>query len=288
MKSVAIYYFSGTGNTEIVAKMVKEAFENQSCSVDLIRIEDVLKKKLSVDIKQYDLIGIGSQVIGYGTPLIVRDFVRSLPEGTGKKVFIFRTAGGVAPINYNVSKAIIRKLNRKGFEVVYERLFSIASNWVVKFDDGAIHQLHQATAKKVTLMCQEIINGEKRFLKTGLGQRLLMETVAFIAQPTLRLVGKDFKVTDACTNCGLCVKNCPAENISERNGKIKFKLSCNSCLRCVYACPQNAIQFNTLKFFPVSGGYNIKKTLSQPVPPDAEANGAIPPFLSQYLRNDAL
>ncbi|HWQ29393.1 MAG TPA: hypothetical protein VN549_00270 [Negativicutes bacterium] len=76
-----------------------------------------------------DLLGIGSQVIGYGVPVLVRDFIKALPDGNGKRTFIFRTAGGVAPINYNASKPIIGKLKRKGYEVFYERVFSISSNW---------------------------------------------------------------------------------------------------------------------------------------------------------------
>ena len=56
----------------------------------------------------------------------------------GKKTFIIRTAGGVAPVNYNASKPIIRNLTRKGYEVEYERVFSIGSNWVVKFDDAVV------------------------------------------------------------------------------------------------------------------------------------------------------
>lgn len=43
MKSVVIYYFSGTGNTEIVANMIQEEFSQHQYAVDLIRMEDVLK-----------------------------------------------------------------------------------------------------------------------------------------------------------------------------------------------------------------------------------------------------
>jgi len=35
-----------------------------------------------------------------------------------EKVFIFRTAGGVAPVNYNASKPVIRRLVRKGYDVI--------------------------------------------------------------------------------------------------------------------------------------------------------------------------
>ena len=70
---------------------------------------------MDLNLDQYELIGFGSQVIGYGVPNLVKDFVHILPKGRQQKTFIFRTAGGVAPINYNASKSMIRALSRKGY-----------------------------------------------------------------------------------------------------------------------------------------------------------------------------
>jgi ferredoxin len=238
-----------------------------------------------LNVENYDLVGIGCQIIGFGAPNIVHQFIKLLPAVNEKKVFIFRTAGGVAPINYNASKPIIRKLFKKGYNVFYERVFSIGSNWMTKFDDEIIKQLYSATEKKVAVMCNELIHGEERFLETGTGLRILMKIVIFAISKIIFLVGKDFKVSDSCVHCGLCVRNCPAENIMEKDGKIKFKYSCNSCMRCVYSCPKSAINFRLLTFFPVPGGYDIKKILSQPSDGGPLKN-KIPPFFHDYVEND--
>lgn len=288
MKTVGIYYFSGTGNTELVANMFKEEFPKHEYNVHMIKIEDVLKNNLTIDTNKYDLIGIGSQVIGYGAPGIVYKFIQRLPEVKDKKTFIFRTAGGVAPINYNVSKSIIRRLRKKGYDVFYERVFSIGSNWVVKFNDYVVKELYEATRKKASIMCQEIINGEKRILKTSLRLRILMEFVAFVSRPCFKLLGKDLTVNKACVNCSLCIKNCPAQNIYKKNGKIKFKLSCNCCMRCIYSCPKNAISFRLVKFFAVPGGYNIKKTLKKEYVSNEEKNEDFPAFFHNYIKDHNL
>jgi ferredoxin/flavodoxin len=288
MKSVAIFYFSGTGNTQIVAEMVKEALINQGCAVDMLRMEDVMKKKLPLDLEPYELLGFGSQVIGYGVPNLVQDFLRLLPKGKGQKTFIFRTAGGVAPINYNASKPMIRALAQKGYDVFYERIFSIGSNWIARFSDPVMHQLYAATHKKVTLMVQDVLAGQKRFLKTGLAQQLAMETLGFVSNRVFRLLGWDYKVTSACSLCKKCIKNCPAENIYESNGKIKFRTNCSSCMRCVYNCPKQAIQYRMLSFFPVKGGYQIDKILAQPLTEGGEVEVNAPPFFKNYILDDAL
>lgn len=288
MKTAVIFYFSGTGNTELVANMLLEELDKRQYEVELIRIEDVLKKQIAIDPSKYDLIGIGSQVIGFTAPKIVYDFIRVLPISKGKKVFIFRTAGGVAPVNYNASKSMIRKLARKGYDVFYERVFSISSNWIAKFDDDIIIKLHEATCKKAGLMCDALVSGEKRYLKTGFVQKVLMECVMFISPLFFRLAGKDYKVASSCTHCGQCIKSCPACNIIEKKGKIKFKMSCNCCMRCVYSCPKNAIEFRNLSFFVVPGGYNIKKILSQPCICDEKDKKPAPRFFEAYLANDEL
>jgi ferredoxin len=288
MKTAVIYYFSGTGNTEIVANLLKEEFINHGYIIDMIKIEDVLKNNLTIDIKKYDLIGVGSQVIGYGAPNIVHKFIQRFPEEQGKKVFIFRTAGGVAPINYNASKSIIRRLRKKGYDVFYERIFSIGSNWVVKFNDNVVKELYEATRKKVSIMCEEVIRGEKRILKTSLGLKILMEFVGFISRPCFNLLGKDLAVSKSCVNCGNCIKNCPSKNIYEKNGVIKFKLNCNCCMRCIYSCPKKAINFRIVKFFAVPGGYDIKKTLEKPYVFNEEKNEDNLPFFNNYINDDNL
>lgn len=288
MKSVIIYYFSGTGNTELVANMIKERFVNYKYKVSLLRIEDVLKKNLKIEIESYDLVGIGCQVIGFGVPNIVHDFIKCLPKAQNKKVFFFRTSGGIAPINYNASKPIIRKLSRKGYEVFYERLFSISSNWINKFDDIIIRKLYEATTKKVAIMCREVISGERRILKTGIGLKVLMEMVMFITSWIFPLIGKYLKANKACSHCGLCIRNCPAGNIYDSNGRIKFKFSCNSCMRCVYSCPKSAINYRIFTFFLVPNGYNIKEILKQ-LPDESKMNDKkVPRFFNDYIRDDSM
>ncbi|WDV45183.1 EFR1 family ferrodoxin [Clostridiaceae bacterium M8S5] len=288
MKSVVIYYFSGTGNTEIVADMFKNEFSKNNYNITLIRIEDVLKNNLKLELEKFEMIGIGSPIIGFGAPSIIYDFIRILPKESSKKIFIFRTAGGVAPINYNASKLMMRKLAKKGYEVFHERVFSISSNWVVKFDDLVIKQLYEVTNKKVGIMCNELIDGKKRILKTGIGLKILAEFAMHSFPYLLRLVGKDLTINKSCSNCGVCIKNCPVNNIYLKNGKIRFKLSCNSCMRCVYSCQTSSINFRFLTFFPVADDYNIKEILNHPYDTTTTSDRPIPSFFDDYVNSDEM
>lgn len=284
MKKLGVFYFSGTGNTEIVAEHVAHTFIQLGWSVDIIRMEDVNKKTIQVDINQYDMIGLGCQVIAFGIPMVVRNFVREVPKlSDNMKVFIFRTCGGVVPSNYNVSKKLIRMLKHRNFDVCYEELFSIGSNWIIKYDDLIMKQLYTATIRKITQMCEAIDNGERHFYKTGIALQFKMGVLSALSSIVLPLLGKDAVVDKTCTKCGVCAKRCPAENITIKNGKVKFHSSCSACMRCVYSCPNHAINFRLLHFVKIPDGYDVKKSLSAGGNPDEKPNGKIPPFFQKYV-----
>jgi ferredoxin/flavodoxin len=286
LKKLGIYYFSGTGNTKITANLVKQSFITLGWNVDLVRIEDVNKGITKLNIEQYDLIGIGSQVIGYGIPGVVRIFAKGLPAVLDrKKVFIFRTAGGVAPMNYNASKGLIRILRRKHYDVCYEQLFSIGSNWIIKFDDVIMKQLYQATKQKITLMCEAINHRERHFYRTGIVLRIKMDIIAALSARIFPFLGKDAIIDNSCRQCGLCTTSCPADNITITKGKIKFRNSCSACLRCVYSCPEQAIHFRLLHFVTIPDGYNVTRSLSEEGNPSETPNGKIPPFFNSYVEN---
>ena len=47
-----------------------------------------------------------------------------------------------------------------------------------------------------------------------------------------------FVISDDCVMCGTCAANCPAEAISEGNGKYVINAdSCMECGTCTYVCP---------------------------------------------------
>ncbi|GHV09973.1 4Fe-4S ferredoxin [Spirochaetia bacterium] len=51
-----------------------------------------------------------------------------------------------------------------------------------------------------------------------------------------------YKIGDACINCGACESECPAEAISEKDGKRAIDASkCLDCGACAGSCPVEAI-----------------------------------------------
>ena len=68
-----------------------------------------------------------------------------------------------------------------------------------------------------------------------LGQRL------WFYGKTLKYTDK-LKISDACIGCGLCVSECPMDNLVQQpTGKPKPQGNCTMCYRCISHCPAQAI-----------------------------------------------
>jgi ferredoxin len=80
-------------------------------------------------------------------------------------------------------------------------------------------------------------------------------------------------------------------NIRPGTHKPRFGLDCSSCLRCIYACPRQAIGMKRFAAMPITGGYSFEATLAQArnaASRTEPAAGYVPPFLAGYEADDAI
>ena len=264
-KKIFIYYFSGTGNTELVSHLFYTEFEKIGIKTDIIAIEDILKRKSSLIIKGYDFIGFGHPVHAFSAPRIYFQFIKSLPPVEDTPSFYFRTAGD--PICNGGATSMVRKiLQHKGYRVFHESLLVMPANVVIQYDDELVKQLFNTAKRKISRIVKELIHKEANLQKNSLILRII--SYLFNKAETLgaKYFGRYLYVTDSCDQCNLCISKCPTGNIYEdsESRKIKFKKKCTFCLRCVYFCPNNSIKNKYMNIFIIKNGYNIKNVIDNP------------------------
>lgn len=254
IKTVSLVYFTGTGGTTRIANCFEEAFKKQ----DIVTYKTELCAKTMNNTYDTDLLVILFSVYAMNAPLPIDEWLENAHNVNGKPAVVISVSGGgeVTP-NTACRRATIKKLESKGYNVIYEKMLVMPSNWIVGIKDDLAIRLLRAAPVKVERIVSDIIAGTRKRTKPNFINRFF----SIIARPEKK-VGKNFskkiKVCDTCIGCGWCANNCPRENITMTEGKPVFGEKCVICLRCIYGCPQKALELSGFKFILVKEGYDLK------------------------------
>ncbi len=289
MKSILIYYFSGTGNTEKVVHMLEMNLKESGCRVDLIAVD---AKNCIVDTSLYDLVGIAYPIYGFGTPEIIDRLAGLLLPEKNQPLFFLKTGADFISVNHNSSEGLIKRLEEKGYQVFYDRIILMPCNWLIPYNDNIAKQLFVSAQRKAQLMSRELLSLSSRRYRTGALLRKLSMGIASLEKKYVGpYFGKSLYAGAKCNLCGICVENCPNGNIRVYDGKISVSNNCLSCMRCVYNCPENALKSKGLNFFILKKGYNLDRIIADDLISDdfidQNTSGYFRHFY-KYLRDDSL
>jgi ferredoxin/menaquinone-dependent protoporphyrinogen IX oxidase len=247
---IGIYYFSGTGNTALFAEHLKKGFEKKWGEDGDLQIHT---KDISVDSKvedDCDLIVIGGPIYAGNMPkMFIRWVLYNIP-GTlrGIPAIVFSTSAGTE--NAFGVESISCKLQTKGYRVIAKEIVEMPRNFYFdKYKANSKEEIKsriEAAKERGELVASNIppehLSGEKRLRNSKKGvllRDLLAETFSVMA----KFMGKNYHATEACIQCGTCVKNCPTRNIEIAEVGTKHLGKCMMCTKCLHICPVNAIQY---------------------------------------------
>ncbi len=145
--------------------------------------------------------------------------------------------------------------------MLYDTVIAMPLTFIMSFPEDHIKNQLTELEKALEGHAKSILEGEKSVVKPA----FKTELVHFVGKAehfAARLFGLELHATKDCIKCGLCVKECPSKNISEKpSGLPKFGFKCLMCMRCIYRCPKQAIRPRFSRFIPIKGGYNLKDYL---------------------------
>lgn len=251
--SLYIYYISGTGNarksSEWIAKEAKQrGLETVVQQID--RLENIILPKEG----ERPLIGFAFPTHGFNSIPIMLKFIASFPSDFGKEVFLLNTRAGM-----KLYKLFLPGLSGvalllpafilwlKGYKCIGFRPVDLPSNWI-SLHPGLRKKVIESIAarceKIVRKFANKILSGKKVYIGLlSLPIDLLISPVAlgyFIGGRFF--LSKTFIASNKCNNCGLCISECPTSSIIFVQNRPYWKLSCESCMRCMNICPQRAIE----------------------------------------------
>ncbi len=250
-KIIDFYWFSGTGNTLLIAQALSEYLNNHGFKVNLKPME-------SSDASRVDLcrtLGLGFPVAEQGTFPLVWDFIDKLPSPGPQgirdaDVFMIDTmmlySGGV--------KGPVKKiLKKKGFRTLGAKEIILPNNLMkLKNQPGKDHLKIEKGKMAAQQFGKNLISGKAvwrdiPFYSDMMGSFSKMNFIWNQLRNRFPL-----KVDDSiCTRCRLCEKDCPTQSWNydeEQNRMIWKKEECIYCLRCFSYCPVDAISYGKKKY----------------------------------------
>ena len=237
MKTI-LYYFSGTGNTLMLARLLTKELGD----TEIINIVSV---KESDEIPEADAIGILFPVYAFGLPKIMQNFVnKKLQIADNTYVFSltnFAGAGGAA-----ASKQLKNLLAVNGIKLNARFWVPMPSNYIPF--GGAESQEKQnkrfLSAANGINKIAEIINKRpgNYFYKRN---RIPLFIANIFHNFFMKKCGKaaqKFYANDKCSSNEVCAKICPTNNIKIIEGRPVWGNNCEQCMACLQWCPAAAIQ----------------------------------------------
>jgi len=244
-----IYYFSGTGNTLLIAQELKKRLPD--CS--LIPIVHALK---SGKIKTAaDTIGIVFPIYATTYPDEIKQFIELLD--CNKDAYVFAVSS--RKCRPRVFSALGEQLAKKGGTLSAARSISMPQNYIPVFKMESpedIKRQDEAMTQTLDVFAQDILNKKpsiEQAPKLAAPVAILYSIVrfsAFLNRKTRYFnLANRFYSTNKCTGCGLCEKVCLSERIQLDGGRPAWNanIPCRHCLACIHYCPAEAIQIKGAK-----------------------------------------
>lgn len=232
-----VFYFSGTGNSYYIAEKIAQALGEK-----LISIAELVRNNIyTVELKQGENIGFVYPVHACAPPDIVTDFIKKvqLKNYNGNYMYSVYNCAGRAEYTSRIMKEVCEK---RGFELkgFYEVLMPGNYVTVKKHlpEEKANRYLLEADGRILEIV--EAIHSKSSNYKKEKHSFLLSYVLHKLAVMEKEV---EFTVEKQCKGCGQCVRICPMQAISLKEGKpVRDMKKCTFCLGCVNACPTEALQ----------------------------------------------
>jgi ferredoxin len=237
-EGIDIYYFTGTGNTLLIAEKIAETIRAGGVAVQLKAIE----KSKPAGVKPERTLGFAFPICALATYPFVWEFLKGLPPGNGAKAFMFSTLGGAGG---GIRGPLKRLLKQKGYQPIGAADFRMPPNVFVIFSDQRNQRRIQKGYARAEKFAGKLLNGKACWRSVP----ILGSLTGAIARGLMRLFDWEphqrfalMKVNAGlCTGCDQCARLCPVKNIKMEKQLPVFGLKCQYCMRCISFCPTWAI-----------------------------------------------
>ena len=233
-----ILYFSGTGNSNYVAKRIADAPGDA-----LVNLNDRIKAGDTSPGETGERLIVVTPTYAWRIPRVVRDWLRKTELRGAKQVWFVMTCGSEIG---NADKYNRELCAEKAISCMGTAQIVMPENYIAMFSAPQADEARQIVAKAEPSIDRAIaaIQSNQPFAPTRnkLYDRLMSGPVNPIFYKCF-VKADAFTVSEACIGCGQCAKRCPMNNVTIKDGKPVWGRNCTHCMACICYCPKEAIEY---------------------------------------------
>ena len=229
-----IFYFSGTGNSEGLAKITAQRLGDRTVNI-------VDADPSAYSFHEGDYLGFVFPVYAYAAPEMMIEFAKRVDPGEAFTFAIctFSNVTGDALEHFSDFLPL-----KSGYGVKMPDNFPVLDK-ILETEESALQKLRTAELRLEEILPRiaareegvfDALRGENGHERSYKGYPLFNQT--------MRKTAPYWVETEKCVGCGLCAKLCPAKAIELRDGlPVWIKEDCCMCMSCLNRCPREAVEF---------------------------------------------
>lgn len=233
-----IFYFSGTGNSQMAAKQIAKITNDE-----LISINQCLRDGKRKSYYSENPLVFAVPTYAWRIPRVVERWIYDTYFEGCRDAYFVLTCGGSSGNAAVYAKKLCAK---KGWHFCGLAQVIMPENYVAMFHtpDEAECKMIIEKAKPCIAGIAAQIQNRKELPKRSASfkDRVQSGPVNLIYYPLL-VHDKGFTASDRCISCGMCAKRCPLENIDIVGGKPVWRGNCTHCMACIGGCPTEAVEY---------------------------------------------
>lgn len=231
-----ILFFTGTGNSEYVARGLAEQL-NDSC----VSLNRYLKDGLEPVFESESPFVIVAPIYAWRIPRVIEDLIR---RGTFTGSRELYCVGTMAAQSGDADRYCSLAAEENGMLFMGFRGVEMPSNFILGGpipSPGLVNRTLRNALPVTREIADSIRSGEKLHKTDKTRFSRLMSRVVNEGFNKYMVSRQTFTVEDSCTGCGQCVEGCPVNNIRLELDKPVFTDRCLCCYACLHHCPAQAI-----------------------------------------------
>lgn len=233
-----IVYFSGTGNSRYVARMLA-----QQLGEELFDAREAIRSGVCPELTSQRPWVFVSPTYGWRIPRIFVKFIRQATFSGSREAYFAMTCGSEVG---NAAQYLRPLCKAKG--VRFRGLLEVVmpENYLAMFPVPEVEEAEAIVRRALPVVergGEAIAAGEDLPTpKPGLVDRLKSTVVNPVFYGFI-VKDRKFRATGACIGCGHCEAVCPLHNIRMEAGRPRWQGNCTHCMACICDCPAQAIEY---------------------------------------------